>query len=262
MRYNALFSKFVIPAIGIGAVALVSVGAGLAQTSVTVINPYFLSPSPSTSCGTGGCLSSSFVYTSGITGWTEGAYADNSGFGQYQPNGDGSAAYQFTSQTTPDTIAGANGTTPLYINGTSTIGYVNYIYQDVVAQAGIVAGATYTLSIDIGTALGSTLTTPGVSTFGLGEASGPESYDSCGTAPVAGGFVTCTATFVAPASPSAGDLLITMGSQQDATTEFFDNVQLSYSTPSSVTPEPGTVFLAGGAFGFIAFLKYRRRTAR
>jgi hypothetical protein len=271
MKNNVRTRPFVVrtvPAIGFGIILWASAVTGLAQVTVPVQDHSFETLGPAYNCN---YSSGSCYYTiNNIPDWNSGYNASQ--YGQLQPNGYPSGGIQFNNQTDPDV-----GATVGYINGS---GYQNYtwIYQDVVPAASVVAGATYTLTIDLGeqntqNAVG----TPGCSPVGTATCD-PGFFDyraalvmpgigsdyATGANPAPGSFGQFTATFVAP-SVATGDLYIDIygedipGLQLD-----FDNVALTETAAGSGTdpvgsaPEPGTVILAGGALALIAFVKRRR----
>jgi hypothetical protein len=270
--------ELVVRAIGFGAVLRVATAIGLAQVPVPVTNPSFETFGPAFSC----------VYAPGNTcyytinnlpGWNTGF--NSSQFGQYQPGGCAigcdaqfwngpSSNSPFANNVTPD-----DGATVAYITGASP-GQYTWVYQDVVPEASVVAGATYTLTIDLGEqSTQDAVGTPGCSPAGTSTCDptffdyraalvmpGTGTFYAEGANPAPGTFGQFTATFVAPSNPT-GDLFIDLYGESNPNLEIdYDNVALTETPdpPGTSTPEPGAFFLAAGGLALL-FRAKRRHTA-
>jgi hypothetical protein len=267
----------VVRAIGFGTVLWAGTAIGLAQVPVAVSNPSFETLGPAYSCVD--APGNTCYYTiNNLPGWTAGF--NSSQFGQYQPGGCAvgcgaqfwfgpSSNSPFANNVTPD-----NGATVAYISGASP-GQSTWVYQDVVPEASVVAGATYTLTVDLGEqSTQDAVGTPGCAPVGTSTCDptffdyraalvmpGTGTYYATGANPDPGTFGQFTATFVASSNPT-GDLFIDLYGESIPSLEIdYDNVALTETDPAgAATPEPGTIFLTAGGLGLLVWAK-RRRTA-
>jgi hypothetical protein len=159
-----------------------------------------------------------FYSTAAIPDWTS---TDPAMSGQWQPGGVGSTNHYFSSLPNPPTIAYAN-------DGTISQGVGN-----------AVAGATYTLQVDVGARADGLNVPPTVDLL-----IGGQTITATGTYPSLGTWAVWTATGVATSDGAITIDLISNGSQAD-----FDNVTLT------ATPLPSTwtmLFVGLLGLGYLA----------
>ncbi|MGD0631169.1 MAG: DUF642 domain-containing protein [Terracidiphilus sp.] len=134
--------------------------------------------------------------------------------------------------------------------GATAVAYSNGPTISQTVSPTVVAGDTYTLTVDIGDRKGIT-PFPGGADLSIGGVA----YDATGT-PLAGGWSVYTATFTGDAA-DAGDAITIQLTDHGTQTDFSD-VTLSFTDPPPApTPEPGTLSLAG--LGLLCAMGYGLR---
>ena len=132
-----------------------------------------------------------------------------------------------------------------------------------ILNTAIVAGATYTLNVDVAHRTDMTYVQPIVELEACSGSSGSTCYviaTGSQVTPAAGGWAVSTATFAATGQYAGDQLKIVLGAGVGSQQADFDNVQLAASLqdPSgSGNPEPASMALIG--LGLVAIAALKRR---
>ena len=196
---------------------------------------------------TAGCPAADCSYDSGVTppDWT---FINSGGgtVGQFQPGAVPSTLYE--------SYPAGDGPTFGYVGGNGEL------YQTV--STTIVAGLTYTLTVDVGTAKPPIIFNSPFVELWAGNTTTGSLLVSDNPSPTAGDWETVTLTYVSLLNdPNAGQqLTIVLGGSIDngLTRADFDNVRLS-DNAITATPEPSSLWIL--LTGVALLLVFRRRAA-